>query len=57
MRENCIICEKKIHRASSRGKGKLRRGIHAMTCGKSCSKIYARLNIFFYKRYVGSYHD
>ena len=43
IRKKCIICEKEIYRASSKGTKKLRRPRWSITCSKKCSKIYGRL--------------
>ncbi len=43
MIKNCLICEKEINRTKSKSVGKLKRGPHAVTCSKQCTKIYTRV--------------
>ncbi len=49
-RENCIICEGKIHRTQSIGCVKLRRGVLDITCSKQCSRIYTRISRYVHNK-------
>lgn len=50
MRKNCIICEKEIHRAKSKGGCFERRSSNAITCSRKCSKVYYRIYHYMYKK-------
>ena len=41
--ENCIICERPIHRSRNKQGKKLNRGIETVTCGKPCARAYLRI--------------
>lgn len=51
MREECIVCGKKIKRRKGNGNGahlKSTRNKYAVTCSKNCSRTYRR--IFYHVR-------
>lgn len=54
MKKKCIICEKEFNTFPSAGKGantiKSKRKSNAMTCSKSCSKVYIRIMTFISSR-------
>lgn len=51
MIENCLVCQKKIHRVSNKDGLKLRRGKRNVTCSRKCARVYHRIFQYIHHKY------